>query len=491
MALTETAEIILSQRPDRLIMTVEGLDEATARYAARQALRIARKNAPKMSGDSAKRMGSIYGEGFFGITFQDCVAVGTRVLTADWRWVPVETLGEGDALIGFDESTDRLARGRGRGRRYRTAYVTGASVQSRPCVEIAFDDGTSVVCTENHPWLAKKYRDGTAREWILAEALKPGHLLGVYFEPWEDDETFEGGWLSGMFDGEGSYVDAQNVQASGLPGPGRYLYLTQNIGPVLDHAMQVLKDKGFEFAVRGKTLTCRTLEIAGGFAEQMRLLGSLRPLRLLPKAQHENRSMAAVRERQVVSVTHVGERDVVVMGTTEQTYMAEGMGSHNSYVWFQENGIKAFTMNNLQGKTIPMWIDDPTGQERGKNPKAKTRTTASGKTQVLIFRKAAVKGQRKTVTRRGPGGVTRQVDVPMSYPGAPGRIGVREASKPHTTPGKVAGAIARGNSGVRWRHPGLSPRFFLNNALTMAAQNAGILPIRIYVTDGHTKVIGR
>lgn len=163
----------------------------------------------------------------------------------------------------------------------------------------------------------------------------------------------------------------------------------------------------------------------------------------------------------------------------------------DSWMWFQENGIRAFTMNNLQGKTIPMWVDDRDGKLQAKNPKIKKRTTASGKEQVLIFRKVAMKGERKTVTRKVAGGGTRDVSVPRSYPGAAGRIAVRESARPNTTPGRVGGAVARGNVGVRWRHPGLSPRFFLNNAITMAAQTNGILPIRLYASDARTRVVGR
>lgn len=153
-------------------------------------------------------------------------------------------------------------------------------------------------------------------------------------------------------------------------------------------------------------------------------------------------------------------------------------------IWYQENGIRPFTMNHLQGKTIPMWIDDPTGTERAKNPKAKTRTTASGKVQVLIFRKAAMKGQRKVVKRRDKvSGEMVQTSVPMSYPGAPGRIASREAPSPRTRGGRLGGQIARGNVGVRWRHPGLAPRKFMNSSLTLAAGNNGVAPTRIYVCD--------
>lgn len=156
----------------------------------------------------------------------------------------------------------------------------------------------------------------------------------------------------------------------------------------------------------------------------------------------------------------------------------------DSVSWFQDHGIKPFTMTSLQGKTIPMWIDDPTGQERTKNPKAQVRTTASGKNQVLIFRKVAMKGARSITYKTDKRTGTRvAVNKPASYPGAAGRIAKREAKAPHTTPGKVAGAVAKGNVGVKWRHPGLPPRLFLNNALTLAAQWNGILPVRVYVAD--------
>ena len=160
-----------------------------------------------------------------------------------------------------------------------------------------------------------------------------------------------------------------------------------------------------------------------------------------------------------------------------------GVVWQDSYVWFQERGIQPFTMFSLAGKVIPMWVDDPTGTEREKNPHAKTRVTLSGKIQVLIFRKAAMPGATKTTRKKVAGGTYEERTVPASYPGAPGRIARREANTPFTTPGRVAGQIARGNIGVRWRHPGLAPRRFLNHALSLAAEQGGITPQRIYAAD--------
>jgi hypothetical protein len=155
-----------------------------------------------------------------------------------------------------------------------------------------------------------------------------------------------------------------------------------------------------------------------------------------------------------------------------------GMRWDDDYVWFQEIGIHPFTMKRLAGKVIPMWIPDPTGKERAANPKAKTKRSEDGRIFVLIFRRAAKPGQRKTVTK---GGV--QTSVPMSYPGAPGRINRREMARPHTTVGKIAGAIGRPNVGVRWRHPGLTPRSFLHQGMITAAAESGIVPGPVYATN--------
>lgn len=144
------------------------------------------------------------------------------------------------------------------------------------------------------------------------------------------------------------------------------------------------------------------------------------------------------------------------------------------YMWIQNVGARPQTMRWLAGKTVPMWIDDPTGSERRKYPKAKVRTTASGRTQVLIFRRAANFGERKLVKRK-VGGIEVDKWVPKSYPGAPGRIALREAPTPYTTPGRLGGRVARGNIGVRWYFPGLAPREFLNNAIQKAADYYSLL----------------
>lgn len=156
-----------------------------------------------------------------------------------------------------------------------------------------------------------------------------------------------------------------------------------------------------------------------------------------------------------------------------------GIQWQDAQVWYQESGIRPFTMKSLEGRTIPMWADDPKGDLRRDNPKAKTRVLPGGRKQTLIFRKVARRGDRRKVRRMQAGRMV-VVDVPASFPGAPGRIALRHAGSPDTTPGYRAGQIHAGNVGVRWRHPGLSPRGFIEHALRMAAREGGVPEGPIY-----------
>ena len=140
--------------------------------------------------------------------------------------------------------------------------------------------------------------------------------------------------------------------------------------------------------------------------------------------------------------------------------------------WFLEKGTNPFTMDSLQGKVIPMWVDDPDGSVAKKEgKKTRTRVTVDGRHQALIFRRAAKKGERKMVKRKG-----RMVSVPRSYPGAPGRISNRLQS----------GQIGSPNGGVRWRHPGITGRQYLNRAIESAGLSYGIDIDQVVLVDSAT-----
>jgi hypothetical protein len=141
-------------------------------------------------------------------------------------------------------------------------------------------------------------------------------------------------------------------------------------------------------------------------------------------------------------------------------------------MWYLERGTSPFLMRSLAGKTIPMWVDDSDGSIAKKaGRKAKTRISVDGRAQTLIFRRVAKPGERKEVRRNG-----RLINVPRSYPGAPGRIRNRVSS----------GRIAAGNVGVRWRHPGIRAREYMNQAMEDTAEIFGIDNGQVFLIDAAT-----
>lgn len=162
-----------------------------------------------------------------------------------------------------------------------------------------------------------------------------------------------------------------------------------------------------------------------------------------------------------------------------------GVRWDRSHMWYQEKGTSPFTMKSLAGKTIPMWIDDPTGTEARANPKAETRITENGRKQVLIFRKAAKIGARKKVAQRdGKGRIRGWRSVPQSYPGAPGRIARTTYNEAYGHTGRIAKLVPRAHVGVRWRNPGIVGREFLAYSLQEVARMAQVSNFTVHSAYG-------
>lgn len=248
---------------------------------------------------------------------QYCLAPETRVLTSDLRWQPIELLGVGDALVGFDE----IAGPGTNGRRYVTSHVTSAKRLVRPCWKVTMEDGTSVVSSVEHLWLIKYGRGNL--HWRRTDSLRPGSEIASLGPSWVEDESKDAGWLAGMIDGEGCL--SKGVRGSGT------LVISQKEGPVCERLRSTLKERGFTFSDGLGQGGVMRLTISGGIAEKLRLLGEIRPGRLLAvssRVWEGGRVEARVRST-VRSVEQVGERDVIALGTTSRTFIAEGMLSHN------------------------------------------------------------------------------------------------------------------------------------------------------------------
>lgn len=326
-------------------------------------------------------------------TWEYCLTPGHRVLTADLRWVPVESLVVGDPIMGFDEHPRP---GKARKRQWVPTRVEATRVITGNTYRIK-TDGPTAECTDQHRWLAipqnkwttvsidttrdeefypsyewrgrqlkrikpwvrrpcqqcgipmelrpsaaavtkfcskacanivlnRSYSSGKfsgTLMWLRADEVRPGDKI-MFLGQWDMDNSRDAAWMGGFLDGEGSL---------GKTG----ITFSQNRGPVLDRALEILDSYKFAYTTRegaphkssGKT--CVAVRIQGGWPEVMRALSIFRPVRLLrafPEKIHgTNISGSWVT---VTEVTHVGEQDVIALGTSSKTLIAEGMFSHNT-----------------------------------------------------------------------------------------------------------------------------------------------------------------
>lgn len=276
-----------------------------------------------------------------------CVVPETLVLTADLRWVAAGDLVIGQELVGVDETPEFNAqypdnpRMQGhRNRKYRRAVVLAAPRRRAECVRIILADGREVTSATDHGWLVRrtiagpKYyalppeaRDSNYR-WMGAGDIVPGDEIAAPLRTWPEEASFEAGWASGIMDGEGWLA---------VSGPGNRervnVGVAQNPGLVLDRFIRYMDGVGLPYIRQGRAADkCERLDIQRRWAA-MELLGRLRPCRLMPLHPHLWEGQRVIRSGpnsvRVVKTEDAGTREVVSLGTSTGTYIANGLISHN------------------------------------------------------------------------------------------------------------------------------------------------------------------
>jgi hypothetical protein len=268
-----------------------------------------------------------------------CLAPGTRVLTDDLRWVPIEDVLPGEGLVGFEE--DRAAGAKTR--RFRRSVVESSSIISLPCYELEFENGTVVTASEDHLWLVDPGRG--PKRWLRTDQMRvrgPGGSYGtkaqIIAPVYEEDTGRDAGYLAAAFDGEG-WIDNSQSKREARPGvPVRVtnkLGFAQNDGVMWRKVTQALKARGFNYRSWDKPGeyqrdgdTCLHLTV-GGREQVLRFLGSIRPHRLLSKFNPDHLGALESKPCALVRKTFIGEHPVVAVATSTRTFIAEGFASHN------------------------------------------------------------------------------------------------------------------------------------------------------------------
>ena len=264
-----------------------------------------------------------------------CVTPETRILTHDFRWLAAGNITSGTLLWGFDDKCG------GKGHRvlkkWRPSLAISHGKIIRDVIEITTEDGSALRCSEEHPLLSATKLAGNTK-WLTAAEIhhrkqhgSKNHptcatYLPKYVEPWgEEDTSKEAGWLAGMFDGEGT--------ASSMASRGRGLSIAQNPGELLELIKIRLTERRFCFTQSDiGQHKYKNVVVRGGLSEQMRLLGSVRPIRLIANFCSRLDGTDLMRQKlvRVVSTKQIGPQEVIALETSSHTYITEGFGSHNS-----------------------------------------------------------------------------------------------------------------------------------------------------------------
>ena len=285
-----------------------------------------------------------------------CLARGTRVLRADLRWVPVESLKVGTAIVAFDENP---AGGSGGSRCWRIGEVLSTESHLKPCLLVSLDDGTEFTCSTDHRFLVveRTHEGGRSRRnaWARADNLRVGAVMPKFFEPWPEPSGYDAGWVGGFYDGEGSL--------SSRPHGGLSIDLAQVRNGLLDRLFEIIEADGFvvgrweQKEKRPNQQDTERTSLQGGWNEVMRFLGTYRPERLIEKHARLFRGRGPHMQRRaavrVKSIEMVGQREVIVLETSASTYLAEGFGHHNC-VWGQwsKRSRRFWVLREILGKDI-------------------------------------------------------------------------------------------------------------------------------------------
>src|SRR3990167_4752348 len=252
----------------------------------------------------------------------ECVSPDTLILKADLTWVSAADIAVGDELVGFDETFH------GKKSKYRRAVVENVGRVENPCYLVETDKG-SMVASANHAWLVRNFEN--IYKWRTTNKLKIGKQLKFFGQPWATDESYAAGCLAGFFDGEGSV--SRNGKTSAV------LSVAQNTGTTLDRYRDLLLALGYAIREKHKThknskRLCAHVAVRSRY-DAMRFLGSIRPVRLMPRANRfwENASVAGGRHEQsatVIRITFLGNRETVAIKTSTKTIITNGFLTHNS-----------------------------------------------------------------------------------------------------------------------------------------------------------------
>jgi len=261
---------------------------------------------------------------------QYCVGLNTRVLFGDLRYRPAFKVSVGDTLLGFDEHRVGVRR------HWRPSIVERVELIVRPSYKLIFEDGTEIISSEDHQWLTgpKQVTKWATTSSLRACSGKPATSVVKLLDVWEDDFSFEAGYLAAAFEGEGHLCQRPPARGNGWDVN---LSFAQKPNVMLERVMGCLDTIGIKYTLpddwRERLGDCIRLGVSYR-EDQLRFLGQVRPERLLQKLDLNGLGMIrTMKGLKLRKKEFLGDTEVVAIKTTTSTFIAEGLASHNCRDW--------------------------------------------------------------------------------------------------------------------------------------------------------------
>ena len=167
----------------------------------------------------------------FGSTDGMCVCAGTKVYTADGRYINIEDLKQEDGILGWNEETHEI-------RPQKIECLI--EPKQKECIEIELDNGRKLKCSIDHPILSnikEKAESHTIngkriayRNWSFrrADELQVGNWVGLAnnVDYWGTKEM-PNAYLVGMLIGDGTYTYESSCKLW-TADPSTWKYLEEN-----------------------------------------------------------------------------------------------------------------------------------------------------------------------------------------------------------------------------------------------------------------------
>lgn len=263
---------------------------------------------------------------------ETCLVPETLVLMADLSWKTLDKVEIGDRVMSLDaDAPPAPGISRTGPRRWRVAAVTNKVWHRAETWRVTATTG-ELIGSGDHRVLTGK---GCAVRWQRLDYASSGSKRATRFYSigpvWSRLDTYEAGWLSGFLDGEGHITGSKGGRRSHAGCVG----YSQNVGPIEERAEAVFNALGVPLRgreeQRTKGVACARRHIRGGPVVGMRLLGRIRPERLITDFTKviEGKSSRGLIRSKVLGRERAGERDVIDITTTSGTFIANGFVVHN------------------------------------------------------------------------------------------------------------------------------------------------------------------